>query len=195
MGKVLAQSFYCKNTEQVAKRLLGKKLIRIYRGQRISGIIVETEAYLGISDKAAHSYGGKFTTRTQTMYLGGGHSYVYLIYGMYHCMNVVTRSTKHPEAVLIRALEPLEGIHLMKKFRKTDDLKKLTSGPGKLCCALNIDKSQNALKLFENGELFIENGKNDAAVETGPRINIDYAEEAAEWGLRFFIKSNPHVSV
>lgn len=194
MPLILSPSFYQRDTETVAKKLLGKKLVRIYKGQRISGIIVETEAYLGIKDKAAHSYGGKVTSRTKTMYLPGGHSYVYFIYGMYHCLNVVTRTTKHPEAVLIRALEPVEGIELMKKFRKTENIKNLTSGPGKLCRALNIDKTHNALKLFEQGDLFIENGKNGHAIAKSARINIDYAEEAIDWGLRFFIKNNPHVS-
>lgn len=188
-------SFYQQNTIKVAKDLLGKKLVRIYRGKRISGIITETEAYLGISDKAAHSYGGRKTERVKPMYLDGGHAYVYFIYGMYYCFNVVTRTTNHPEAVLIRSLEPLDNIDQMKKFRKTDVLKNLTTGPGKLAQALNITKKLSGISLTEH-TLFIEDYKKIAPknIIAKPRIGIDYAEEAKDWPLRFYIKDSQFIS-
>ena len=192
---ILPQSFYKLGTEKVAKELLGKKLVRVYKGKRISGIITETEAYLGLIDKGCHSYGGKMTERLKTMYLDGGYSYVYFIYGMYFCFNVVTRSPAHPEAVLIRALEPLEGVDLMKSFRKQDNIKNLTTGPGKLCQALNITKDQNALPLTE-GQIFIEDHKKmkPSQIIARPRIGIDYAEEAKDWPLRFYIKDSQFIS-
>lgn len=192
---ILPQSFYNQSTKTVAKKLLGKKLVRIYKGKRISGIITETEAYLGLIDKGAHSYGGKITERLKTMYLDGGHSYVYFIYGMYFCFNVVTRSPAHPEAVLIRALEPLEGIEYMKSFRKQDNLKNLTTGPGKLAQALKITKQQNGVSLRDE-ELFIEDHEDipRSKIIARPRIGIDYAEEAKDWPLRFYIKDSHFIS-
>lgn len=192
---ILPQSFYNQSTKTVAKKLLGKKLVRIYKGKRISGIITETEAYLGLIDKGAHSYGGKITERLKTMYLDGGHSYVYFIYGMYFCFNVVTRSPAHPEAVLIRALEPLEGIEYMKSFRRQDNLKNLTTGPGKLAQALKITKQLNGVSLRDE-ELFIEDREDipRSKIIARPRIGIDYAEEAKDWPLRFYIKDSHFIS-
>ncbi len=187
----LEESFYYQDTTTVAKKLLGKRLVRVYKGQRISGIITETEAYLGISDRACHSYKGKKTEKIKSMYLSGGHSYVYLIYGIHYCFNVVTRTTEHPEAVLIRALQPDENIELMKKFRATDQLHNLTTGPGKLCKALQIAKEHDGITLHDN-EFFIEDNKNIPAgkIIATPRIGIPYAEEAIHWPLRFYIKDN-----
>ncbi len=192
---ILPQSFYQRGTEKVAKELLGKKLVRIYKGKRISGIITETEAYLGLIDKGCHSYGGKITERLKTMYLNGGYSYVYFIYGMYFCFNVVTRSPAHPEAVLIRALEPAEGVNLMKEFRKQDNIKNLTTGPGKLAQALMITKEQNGISLDGN-QLFIEDSPriSPSKIIARPRIGIDYAEEAKDWPLRFYIKDSQFIS-
>lgn len=174
---------------------MGKKLVRTYKGKRISGIITETEAYLGLIDKGCHSYGGKITERLKTMYLDGGHAYVYFIYGMYYCFNVVTRTHAHPEAVLVRALEPLEGIDLMRSFRQQDNLKNLTTGPGKLAQALKITKEQNGLSLLED-QIFIEDHIKIPAskIISRPRIGIDYAEEAKDWPLRFYIKDNQFIS-
>lgn len=118
MPRILKDKFYQRNTETVAIELLGKKLVHCIGNQRISGIITETEAYLGLKDKACHTYGGRKTDKTRSMYLHGGHAYVYFIYGKYFCFNVVTLTDQHPEAVLIRALEPLESIDTMKQFRK-----------------------------------------------------------------------------
>jgi DNA-3-methyladenine glycosylase len=191
----LPLSFYKQNTKKIAKDLLGKKLVRIYKGKPISGIITETEAYLGVDDRAAHSYGGRDTPRVQSMYLDGGHSYVYFIYGLYFCFNVVTRTAKHPEAVLIRALEPLDGIDLMKKFRKKDDLKSLTTGPGKLAQALNITKELNGV-LLNSPQIFIEDHIKvpKSQIIAKPRIGVDYAKEAKDWPLRFYIKDSQFIS-
>lgn len=193
--KKLNLSFYQRPTEIVAKELLGKKLVRIYKGQRISGIITEVEAYLGAKDKACHSYGNRRTPRTATMFLPGGHSYIYFIYGMYHCFNVVTEKKEIPEAVLIRALEPSEGIHFMQKWRSKKLPKDLTTGPGKLAQALQLTKDLNALSL-NSENLFLENHSSikDSQIIKRPRIGVDYAEEHAQWPLRFYIKDNSYIS-
>jgi DNA-3-methyladenine glycosylase len=194
-AKRFPAKFYLQPTEVVARKLLGQRLVHVVGGKRISGLITETEAYLGLIDKAAHSYHGKKTIRTQTMYLVGGHSYVYLIYGLYYCFNVVTGDTTRPEAVLIRSLKPEEGVSLMKRNRKTTDLMKLTTGPAKLCKALRIEKAQNGLSL-QSKELFIEpvgDVPNDLIVAR-PRVGIHYAEEAIHWPLRFYIKDEKFIS-
>lgn len=195
-SKKLPLSFYKHNTEKVAKNLLGKLLVRILEdGTRLSGLIVETEAYLGIKDKACHTFGGRKTEKTRSMYLDGGHSYIYFIYGMYYCFNVVTCDEKQPEAVLIRALEPIEGLDRMKRFRKQKDLFALTSGPGKLCQALNINRELDGLSLRDS-QLFIEKSDYLKKFEiiSRPRIGIHYAEEAKKLPLRFYVKGNKFVS-
>lgn len=188
-------SFYKKNTDQVAKRLLGKTLVHIYKGKRLSGIITETEAYLGIKDRACHTFGGRRTTRTESMYLPGGYAYVYFIYGMYNCVNVVTRTEAHPEAVLIRALEPIDGIEQMMKNRNSKNLLNLTTGPGKLCQAMAITKENNTQSLLSD-TLFIEDTGTipTANIVARPRIGIAYAEEAIHWPLRFYIKDSKYIS-
>ncbi len=196
MARKLPLSFYRRDTEQVAKELLGKKLVRIYKGQRISGIIVETEAYVGSEDKACHGFGHRRTERTKALYLDGGYSYVYLIYGMYYLLNAVTGHTEEPTAVLIRAIEPREGLDLMRTFRRAakSDLG-LANGPGRLCEAMNIDKKLNKLELT-GAELFIEDSPKISTklILATPRIGVDYAGEAALWPLRFLIGDNAFVS-
>lgn len=197
MSSKLPIEFYTRDTTKVAKQLLGKILVHTDRsGNRLSGRIVETEAYLGVTDRACHTFGERRTNRTRTMYLGGGHAYVYLIYGMYDCFNVVTQKQGVPEAVLIRALEPIEGVELMKKNRpraKRDI--DLTSGPGKLCSALAIDRKCDGI-LLDSETLFIEDAPllKPSQIEASPRIGVDYAGEAAAWPLRFTEKLNPYVS-
>lgn len=192
---ILKDKFYQRDTETIAKELLGKKLVHCLGNQRISGLITETEAYLGIKDKACHTYGGRKTDKTKSMYLHGGHAYVYFIYGKYFCFNVVTLTDQHPEAVLIRALEPLEGIDTMKQFRKKDKIKDLTTGPGKLCQAMGINKSHDGLSLM-NSEITIEEHLtiSEAQIVAKPRIGIHYAQEAKDWPLRFYIKDNLFIS-
>jgi DNA-3-methyladenine glycosylase len=191
----LPPEFYLQRTEIVARKLLGQRLVHIYKGKRLSGIITETEAYLGLKDKAAHSYHGKKTPRTQTMYLEGGHAYIYLIYGLYYCFNVVTGNNQRPEAVLIRAVRPEDGIQTMHRFRKTKDIHKLTTGPAKLCQALHIERAQNAQSL-QSSTLFIEPAITISSrqIMARPRVGIDYAEEAVHWPLRFYIKDETFIS-
>ncbi len=183
MNKILPQDFYFNETVWVAKNLLGKILVRKYRGKIRAGRIVETEAYLGGDDPACHSFGYRKSLRNQSMFLAGGHSYVYFIYGMYFCFNVVTKSEKYPEAVLIRAVEPLAGI------------KSATNGPGKLCIAMNIDKKLDGLPL-NNGPLFIAESEEKIKSKMGSsaRIGISHKNAAKDWPLRFYITDNPYVS-
>lgn len=199
----LEREFYLNDTVEVAKKLVGKVLVHRHGDTLLKGRIVETEAYLGISDKAAHSYGGRRTKRTETMFGLGGYSYVYLIYGMYYCFNVVTREEGFPEAVLIRGVEPLEdSLNEMSKLRyhKTwDELSKtqkrnMTNGPGKLCIAFGMDRWSNGVDL-QGDTIYIEEGKAEGDILMSKRIGIDYAEEARDWLLRFYLKDNPYVSL
>ncbi len=198
----LDRSFYNRNTLIVAKELLGKILVHNIDGKLLKGKIVETEGYLGLRDKAAHSYGGKKTNRVETMYGDPGRAYVYLIYGMYYCLNIVTEEEGSPEAVLIRGVEPLEGIdemsinrfgkfyHQLTKYQKRN----LTNGPGKLSMAFNIGKTLDKENLCGN-RLYVESGlEEDFNIIETTRIGIDYAEEAKDFPYRFYIEGNPYVS-
>ncbi|MCM1399165.1 MAG: DNA-3-methyladenine glycosylase [Clostridium sp.] len=191
----LKRSFYNRDTLVVSEELLGKTLVHVTEEGITKGKIVEVEAYIGPMDKAAHSYGNRNSARTKIQYGEGGYAYVYLIYGMYICMNIVTNKKDMPEVVLIRALEPLEGIDLMKKRRKTDKIKNLCNGPGKLCQAMGITKENYGDDLCEN-VLYLEDEipvPKDCILKT-KRINIDYAEEAKDYLWRFSIQDNPYVS-
>jgi len=192
-NKILPLGFYKRSTALVAAQLLGKVLHHRKNGVLTSGIIIETEAYLGIKDPACHTYQGKQTTRVQSMYLDGGHAYVYFIYGMYNCFNVVTRNEVKPEAVLIRALLPTLGKPLMVKRRGTKIENNLTSGPGKLCQALAIDKTCDGAKL-NSKNLFITEGISFSHIKKhikkSARIGIPYAGAAKSWPLRFTISAS-----
>ncbi|MHC1694593.1 MAG: DNA-3-methyladenine glycosylase [Eubacteriales bacterium] len=184
------RSFFDAPTLQVARSLLGMKLCRRTSEGLTAGYIIETEGYLGEDDKACHSYKRRSPDgRTNIMYGESGYAYVYLVYGMYYCFNVVTRPSGIPEAVLVRALFPSDGIKLMEMRRNTGKQKALCSGPGKLCKALSIDKSCYGLDLLDS-ELYIEYGIAipDIAVDITPRINIAYAGEDADKPYRFVIK-------
>lgn len=191
----LGRKFYLKSADELAPALLGKVLVHKTAEGVTSGIIVETEAYIGPNDKGAHSCGGVPTARTAVMFGQGGFAYVYLIYGMYSCFNVVANSKDKPEAVLIRALEPLDGIELMKKRRGTDNLQNLCSGPGKLCGALGITREQSGTDLC-GSELFIldKPALPTSEIAVSPRINIDYAEEYRDKLWRYFVKGSKFVS-
>lgn len=191
--KKLERSFYLRNACSVAEDLIGKILVHDSHEGRTSGIIVEAEAYRGPDDKAAHSYAGKRTERTEIMYHEGGLAYVYLIYGMYYCFNVTASIPGNPEAVLIRALQPLEGITLMSERRGKSDTLSLCSGPGKLCSAMGISKEHYGTDLCGN-VLYITEGVNDFRVMTSKRINIDYAEECRNFLWRYFAEGNKFVS-
>lgn len=190
----LNREFYLCDGIELSKRLLGKILVR-KKGEEITkGRIVETEAYMGKADKAAHSYGKKGKNRCEIQYGPGGFSYIYLIYGMYCCFNITSNTENIPEVSLIRAIEPVEGIEIMRQRRKTDKLKNLCSGPGKLCMAMDIDRSMNGIDLLGE-ELYIEDdGFCDFEIEASKRINIDYAEEAKDFLWRFTIKENKFLS-
>lgn len=180
----------------VARELLGKLLVvPASDGRRVSGRIVEVEAYQGPQDRAAHSYGGRRTKRTETMYGTGGTAYVFFVYGMYNQFNVVTNVADKPHAVLVRAVEPFEGIDLMRERRPHQSDHNLTNGPGKLCVALGIDRKLDAVDLTGN-RVWIEAAKpvSRSKVQTGPRIGIDYAEEWIDKPWRFWIQDNPYVS-
>jgi DNA-3-methyladenine glycosylase len=194
----LPREFYTRaNVLTVARELLGRLLVvPATDGTRVSGIIVETEAYRGPQDRACHAHGGRRTPRTRTMYEIGGTAYVYFVYGMYHQFNVVTNVEDVPHAVLVRALEPVEGIEWMRKRRHGRSDESLTSGPGKLCLALGIDRALDRADLL--GErAWIEEGRGAmprSAIAVGPRIGIDYAGEWADKPWRFWIRGSPFVS-
>ena len=193
----LTREFYMReDTLQIARDLLGKLLVvPDASGERVSGMIVETEAYLGAIDKAAHSYGMRRTKRTETMFAVGGTVYVFFIYGMYYQFNVVVGAVNTPHAILIRAVEPVENAAIMRVRRGKMPDKNLTSGPGKLCLALGIDKRYNNEDLLGN-KVWLEEFRifSDAEIISGKRIGVDYAEEFAEKHWRFWIKDNLYVS-
>lgn len=201
-GKILETDFFRRDTIEVAKNLLGKKIIRNISGNFFYAKIVETEAYLGLKDKACHSYGGKITQRNKILYKDGGHIYVYLIYGMYNLLNIVTNNEGEPEAVLIRAVEPLENFdgfainRFGKSYKELSNYqrKNISNGPGKLSLALNIDRSLNG-KILSPDYLYIEDGEEVKNIITSKRIGIDYAEEDADLPLRFYIGNSQHISV
>lgn len=180
--KKLPREFFDRDTVQVAKELLGKYLVHTTSGVVRVGKIVETEAYLGPHDLAAHSAKGR-TKRTEVMFGPPGFVYVYLIYGMYHCMNVVTQEEGHASAVLLRALEPIKNIDTR------------TQGPGLLCKALHINKQHNGHDL-QSCDLYIATSdeKENIKIVRRPRVGVDYAKHWAKRLLRFYIKDNPYVS-
>ena len=205
----LKRDFYQReDTVQIARDLLGKLIVvPDETGQRVSGMIVETEAYLGPEDRAAHSYRGRRTPRNEVMYGPAGHVYVFFVYGMYHQFNVVTSPVDHPHAILIRGVEPVEGIEIMRGRRSVPRAvatgvtqvvmpdKNLTSGPGKLCIALNIDRSLNGEDLLGK-RVWLEDHREFSGDEiaVGKRIGIDYAGEDAEKPWRFWVRDNEFVS-
>ncbi|MGB7604722.1 MAG: DNA-3-methyladenine glycosylase [Lutisporaceae bacterium] len=203
---LLEREFYTRDTITVSKELLGKVLVHKTKEYSVAGRIVDAEAYMGPLDKAAHSYGGRKTPRVEIMYHEGGYSYVFTIYGMYQCFNIVTEKVGKPQAVLIRALEPVAGLELMAQNRFNMDyrdlsntqIKGLTNGPGKLCIAMKIGKEQNKIDIcHKNGvdDIYVyDDGYSDFEVDASPRINIDYAEEYVLMPWRFFIKGNKYVS-
>lgn len=209
MGRKLPRKFYLrKATIEIARDLLGKLLVvRNDNGERVSGMIVETEAYLGETDRAAHSFGGRRTARNEVTYGLGGHVYIFFIYGMYYQLNVVCGKVNTPHVVLIRAVEPVEGIETMRErrsvpraiatgaFRPAMPDKNLTSGPGKLCIAMSTDRSLNGEDLL--GEtIWVEDHRSfePSEITVGKRVGIDYAGEDAENPWRFWVRDSVFVS-
>ena len=176
---LLPRAFYSRDTLEVARELLGKRLVRVSHGGRIAGIITETEAYRGEEDLACHARAGR-TPRTAVMYGPAGHAYVYFTYGKHWLLNVVTEPPGFPAAVLIRAIKPVEGLAEIAARRVGRPRTEWTNGPGKLCQALDITGAQNSLDLLAfEGDLFIETGDPipDQHVTTGPRVGIDRVPE------------------
>jgi DNA-3-methyladenine glycosylase len=199
----LTRNFYKKDSLSLAKDLLGKVLVRKFGDKELRARIVETEAYPGEEDKASHNYGGRITERTKTLYMGGGHLYVYLIYGIYALLNIVAGDVNSGQGVLIRAVEPLDNIDdfAQNRFGKNyEDLssyqrKNLSNGPGKLTKALDISTKAKGLDLVGDIIYLEDDGYKDFTIVTKKRIGIDYAEEAKDFPYRFYIGESKYVSV
>jgi DNA-3-methyladenine glycosylase len=196
MARRLTRSFYRRDPVTVARDLLGQRLVRHLDGRRLAGIITETEAYLGIPDRAAHTFGGRRTARNEAMWSDGGHCYVYFTYGMHHCVNVVAGRAGDPVAVLLRALEPVDGADQMQRLRGREA--DLCRGPARLCQALAIDRSLNAEDLVASERLFVERVNRRRAgaptIVARPRVGIAYAGPWARRLLRFYLRGSRHVS-
>lgn len=191
-------SFYDRaDVVRIARELLGKVLVTTFEGLRTTGRIVEVEAYNGVVDRASHAWSGRRTRRTEVMYREGGTAYVYLIYGIHHLFNVVTNKKDTPHAVLVRALEPLEGIPTMlKRTGKTKLDHTLTRGPGNLSKAMGLYIQHTGFSLFEDIIYIGDDGYKlrKSEIIASPRIGVDYAGPDAELPYRFFVKGNPYVS-
>jgi DNA-3-methyladenine glycosylase len=194
----LPLAFYRRPAEEVGRGLLGRYLVRRLGGERLVLRLVEVEAYLGAPDRASHAWGGRRTARNESLYLAGGHAYVYFIYGMHWCLNAVTGEAGTGGAVLLRAGEPVVGEEHMRALRRLGERVRpgdVAGGPGKLCQAVAVDRSFDGRRL-DAGELILTLGEPVPAARTvaGPRIGVDYAGEAAAWPLRFAEAGNLHVS-
>ena len=199
----LPHEFYNRDTVQVAQDLLGKYLVRTLHGERLVGRITETEAYIGRCDKACHAYNYRRTQRTAPLFMAPGHAYIYLIYGMYHCLNFVTEPEGEPAAVLIRTVEPISGIDTIYRQRFGNKpltpyrVKHFMDGPGKVCKGFSLTKEENRLDLTEE-PLFVCDTLDELDLSplipqkermcAGPRIGIDYAEEARDFPWRFWLE-------
>lgn len=193
------KSFYqSMDVVALSKELIGAKLVTRFDGHKTSGMIVETEAYLGEIDRASHAFGLKRTARTEVMFEEGGVAYVYLCYGIHHLFNVVVSPMDVPHAILIRALEPAEGIPIMlQRCHKQKLDRTLTSGPGTLTKALGITTRQTGMSLIKNTSVWIEKPENtlsDTQIIATTRVGVDYAKEDALLPYRFSLKDNPWVS-
>lgn len=211
-GERLSREFFTRDGITVARELLGKILVHDTPLGTVRGVITEVESYMGETDKGSHTYGGKRTERTEPMYHVGGTSYVYLIYGMYSCMNIAAMTDGIPQAVLLRSLEPADGesryrmtalrlAQLNRKQEKKGSLlytpdncpaslkKHLADGPGKMCIAMGITRADNDIDMVKSGSFYVTEGISVAQeqIQAGKRIGIDYAEEAADYLWRFYI--------
>jgi len=187
----LESRFYQRTTETVARALLGKVLIRDLPEGRVAVRLTEVEAYLGVADPAAHTYGGRRSARNEVMWGDGGHLYVYFTYGMHFCSNVVTRRTGVPEAVLLRGGVPVVGSPLMAARRGNRDARRLLDGPAKLCQGLGIGRALNGADLTLGDEVWLASDGFECQrswVRRLPRVGVAYAGEAAAWPLRFVVE-------
>lgn len=203
----LPREFYSGDTVEIAQKLLGKYLVRVWQGEPLVCRILETEAYVGRCDKACHAYGYHKTNRNAVLFGEPGHAYLYFIYGMYHCLNFVTEPEGEPSAVLIRGAEPVSGLSTMERLRYGQKASRMTpaqyrnliNGPGKLCKALCLSRDENGMDLTGN-TLFVCESQADAGISVttpvqqveqicaAPRIGVDYAEEARDFPWRFFLE-------
>lgn len=200
----LPREFFTRDGLTVGRELLGKILVHETGLGPIRGVITEVESYMGIHDKGSHTYGGRRTNRTEPMFHKGGTSYVYFTYGMYHCMNIATGQEEDPQAVLIRSVVPADeqskqrmlALRMEFRQRKSESdprkaiLKNLANGPGKLCIAMGISKAENDMDMVESDCFYVTQGilVQPEEICAGKRIGIDYAEEAADYPWRFFLK-------
>ena len=191
MTRLLPSAFFARDTVKVAPDLLGKHLVRLKEGERMIGRIVEVEAYRGSDDPASHAFRG-LTPRNAPMFGDPGHAYIYFTYGNHYCLNITTQKAGTPGAILLRALEPVEGIDVMRRFRPNVPDSELTNGPGKLTKALAIDKSLNEQDMTVKGPLFVADpGKEDLEIWRSTRVGI---REGMDRLWRFYVKGNPYVS-
>ncbi|MBR5445700.1 MAG: DNA-3-methyladenine glycosylase [Clostridia bacterium] len=206
MHAPLPRSFYTVDGCTLAERCLGKLLVLETAEGRMTGLITETEAYMGITDRASHAYGGRRTARNETMYRCGGYAYVYQIYGLYHCLNITAAEEGNPEAVLIRGILPVDGIELLCRNRQKNgraasypdagsltqkQLRTMTDGPGKLCTAFGIGREMDGADLT-SGRLYLADTRVQAAdIRRLPRIGIDYAGEDRSKPWRFLASLSP----
>jgi len=208
--KKLSRRFYTRDTLTIAKNFLGKFIVRKWRGKKIIGKIVETEAYIGPGDKASHAFRNKRTSRNKAEYLIGGHIYIYLVYGMYWQFNISTSAKGKPECVLIRALEPIFNNRNPKSqipnpnkipnpnFQNLKEIKNLANGPGKLCRYLKLNKSFYGEDMAGSKRIWLEsNGEKikKSDIVAAPRIGIDYAGKYwSKIPWRFYLKGSPFIS-
>ena len=197
MSKLSADFYKRDNVQLISRELLGKVLCTNFHGKLTSGIIVETEAYAGVTDKASHAYGGRKTKRTETMYEKGGSAYIYLCYGIHHLFNIVTNKENIPHAVLIRAIEPKDGLKVMLERRNKKEMDHtLTAGPGSLTQALGITIKDSGTFLLDN-LIWLEdqniNYTNQDILAT-PRVGVQYAGKDAQNPWRFQVENSPWVS-
>lgn len=190
MENRIGRKFYERHTPEVARELIGCRLVRVIGGRRLSGIVVESEAYRGPMDPASHAYRGR-TPRNSVMFGPPGYAYVYFTMGLHHCLNVTTENTGTPGAVLFRAIEPDEGVGVMMRNRRTWHVDRIASGPGNLTMALDIDAELNGEDLVRSGRLFLERGRKAGQIGISSRVGVS-AGQTRRW--RFFEVGNSAVS-
>jgi DNA-3-methyladenine glycosylase len=197
MERKLPRGFFGRPALEVAQDIIGRRLVHVAGEGKVAGIVVEAEAYTGIDDPASHAYGGRRTMRNEILWGPPGYAYIYPIYGMYLCFNVVCGGVGEPQGTFLRAVRPTEGLELMAARRgfPLDDssVRRLCSGPSKLCQAFGVTRSMNGMDVCGD-ELFFTEGEGNLEIVASPRVGIDYAGPGKEWPWRFRAKGDPFVS-